>query len=230
MSDQPETRERGRFPLAFDAKGDPIKLPPNARSWRVKRGGGRRGRPRTIFRDGNQLEIPIGAGLDELIAAECPSDRYLLYAVDDQGCIISGVVAVTEVPPGYEEETMEEPSEDAASGSTPNSALLAALQTIQKQSESLCNALSHTTSGYSPVRPPPPMAAIEQAAALMPTAQQAPESPADAKAKIELVQQVMTMAAYVYNLFKNSGIGGTAAPAATSAGPPMGDVPGGGAP
>src|SRR5581483_4278158 len=103
MSDQNETRERGRYPLAFDARGNPIKVPPNAVSWRDKRGGGRRGRPCSIFREGHQLEVPIGATVDELIQAECTSDRYLLYAVDEQGCVIPGIVAVTEVPPGYED-------------------------------------------------------------------------------------------------------------------------------
>src|SRR5258706_3450741 len=95
----PSNREDARYPLANDANGNPIDVPPNAVAWRVRRGGGRRGRPRNVFdsETGRQLEIALGAGLDDLIACNVPPDRYLLYPIDAQGQIIPGMVAVTEV-------------------------------------------------------------------------------------------------------------------------------------
>src|SRR5437870_3069496 len=59
-------REELRFPLAFDANGNPVKVPAHARMWRVRRGGGKRGRPRNVFdaTTGRQLEVPLGASID----------------------------------------------------------------------------------------------------------------------------------------------------------------------
>jgi hypothetical protein len=147
-----------RFPLAFDAAGNPIELPENARAWRVRRGGGRRGRPRNVFdpETGRQLEIPLGASLDELIEANCPPDRYLLYPVDDQGHVIPGVVAVTEVP--EEDEDDDSPKRHDSSGGGMKSELL---RTVREMAETLCRALEATTSGYGPVRPTAPVM-IEQ--------------------------------------------------------------------
>jgi hypothetical protein len=193
-----ESRERSRHPLAFDANGNPIRVPHGAASWRVKRGGGRRGRPRSMFRDGHQLEIPIGASIEELIQAECPTDRYLLYPVDDQGLIIPGVVAVTEVPPGYEEDGGGEGDEGE-----PGEELVARLLTaLERQSETLCKAVEHTTRGYDPVTAP---AAPREVLVRQPPVETAPSSNAgDEKSKIELVQQIMAMAAQVYGMFQQS--------------------------
>src|SRR4051794_10951160 len=98
--DQP--RSETRYPLAYDANGNPIAVPADAVGWRVRRGGGRRGRPRNVFdaETGRQLEIPLGATLQDLIETNVPPDRYLLYPVDAQGLVMPGVVAVTEVPAG----------------------------------------------------------------------------------------------------------------------------------
>src|SRR5437899_2297037 len=96
-----EERE-ARYPLAYDANGNPIDVPPEAVAWRVRRGGGRRGRPRHVFdpETGRQLEVPLASTLDSLIDAGCPADRYLLYPVDAVGRVLLGTVAVTEVPEG----------------------------------------------------------------------------------------------------------------------------------
>jgi hypothetical protein len=58
-----ESRGDLRYPLAFDSSGNPLTLPDEARMWRVRRGGGRRGRPRNVFdpQDGPPLEISLGA-------------------------------------------------------------------------------------------------------------------------------------------------------------------------
>jgi hypothetical protein len=89
-----------KYPLAFDLAGDPITLPPEAVSWRVRRGGGRRGRPRPVFdqETGRQLEVALTATIEDLIDAGCRPDRYRLEAVDGEGRLIPDVVAIIELP------------------------------------------------------------------------------------------------------------------------------------
>jgi hypothetical protein len=141
-----------RYPLAFDSNGNPVKVPENAVAWRVRRGGGRRGRPRNVFdaETGRQLEVPLGASIDDLIDAGCPADRYLLYPIDAEGKLLPGLIAVTEVPAGEADETQ-------GSGPTAEANLITQLlATVKAQSETLCRALEAATSGYGPVRPQMP--------------------------------------------------------------------------
>jgi hypothetical protein len=154
-----------RYPLAFDGNGNPIELSPEAVAWRVRRGGGRRGRPRHVFdsETGRQLEIPLTAGIDTLIDAGCAPDRYLLYPVDGEGHVIAGIIAVTEVS-----DSDGEGKEAAVTVGGEQSALIAVvthqLATIKEQSQTLCRALEATTSGYGRVRPsePPPQPIVLQ--------------------------------------------------------------------
>src|SRR6185312_13249257 len=106
MGEKQRASPEVRYPLAFDANGNPIELPPEAVKWRVRRGGGRRGRPRHVFdaETGRQLEIPLTATLDTLIDAGCTADRYLLYPVDGEGHLIGGIIAVTEIAEGADGE------------------------------------------------------------------------------------------------------------------------------
>lgn len=200
-----ESQRDSRYPLAFDSNGNPITLPDNARAWRVRRGGGRRGRPRNVFDDtGRQLEIPLGASLEDLIDAGCPADRYLLYPIDADGKVIPGIVAVTEIA-----ETAIEGEEDP--GPTVSQAdplLREMLVTLKASNESLCRALEATTSGYGPVRPqqsPPQPVYVEQ-----------PASKDDGGFKPEQIAQVGAIAKMVFDAIKGMGIIG--APAAPTGG------------
>ncbi|HXF35164.1 MAG TPA: hypothetical protein VN603_11390, partial [Candidatus Acidoferrales bacterium] len=161
-----------RYPLAFDSNGNPLDIPPQAVAWRVRRGGGRRGRPRNVFdaETGRQLEIPLGSQLDDLISTGVEPDRYLLYPIDGEGRLVPGIVAVTEVPEG-------DGGDAAPSDPTDEkSALLALLvrqqATIDSQNDRLARALEATVSGYGPVRPPAPIppTPIVMEAPLPPTA------------------------------------------------------------
>src|SRR5690348_9471096 len=139
MSEPEGAKERDRYPLAYDLSGNPIEVPEQAVAWRVRRGGGRRGRPRNVFdaETGRQLEIPLGASIDDLVEAGCPADRYLLYPIDIEGRILPGVVAVTEIQEGQGEE--DEPAPVARGDSS--ELVVQLLATIRAQSDTLCRAL-----------------------------------------------------------------------------------------
>src|SRR4051812_7618563 len=104
-----------RYPLANDVHGNPIELPPEAAAWRVRAGGGRKGRPRMVFDGdtGKQLEVPLGATLDDLEAMGCGPDRYRLEAIDGNGRLLPGVVAFTELG-GEEAPAPAPPAEDSS--------------------------------------------------------------------------------------------------------------------
>lgn len=105
-----------QHPLAFDMDGNPMTLPPEATAWRIRRGGGRRGRPRPVFdqETGRQLEVPLTANIEDLIEAGCKPDRYRLEAVDADGRLIPDVVAVIELPGARDDE-------DESAKATPSS-------------------------------------------------------------------------------------------------------------
>lgn len=161
MDEKQRASPEVRYPLAFDANGNPIELPPEAVKWRVRRGGGRRGRPRHVFdaETGRQLELPLTATIDTLIDAGCTADRYLLYPVDGEGHLIGGIIAVTEIAEGVDGEP------DPMAPMPEQTALLTVithqLAALKEQSQTLCRALEATTSGYGRVRPlEPPVAPI----------------------------------------------------------------------
>jgi hypothetical protein len=203
----PPTGE-ARFPLAFDTNGDPIDLPPNAIAWRVRRGGGRRGRPSHVFdsETGRQLEIPLGATIEALVEAGCPPDRYLLYPVDGAGHIIPGIVAVTWVPelPGDDD---AKPSEAAPSTRADVLAQLAMQQhaTLQRVCEYLCRGFEAAASGYGPIRP------VQKPA---PTVIEAPATPAPEPSglKAEQMGELMQLARTFFEMVRGGGAPPSAPP------------------
>ena len=185
-----------RYPLAFDQNGNPLDVPAAAVAWRVRRGGGRRGRPRNVFNPetGLQLEVPLGATLDELINAGCEGDRYLLYPIDGDGRILPGVVGVTEVPTSEEDDQEDSAQPRAVPDESYVGQLLA---TIKAQADALCRAIESTSSGYGNVRPPVPVT-IEAPA---------PVAKDDGGAfKPENLATIMTMAKTVFDALKGAGI------------------------
>lgn len=190
-----------RYPLAYDSNGEPLTVPSDAVAWRVRRGGGRRGRPRNVFNtSGRQLEIPIGATIDELVNEGCEPDNYLLYAIDAAGRALPGVIAVTEVA-GDEEDAAEGTS--SASASNELTALGHALATIRSQTDAMSRALDHTTRGYAPVTPHVPVP-IQPSVAL--AEQSAPPSGVD-------MAQVMGVAKMVMDLIRGAMPSSAAPPA-----------------
>jgi hypothetical protein len=197
-----ETKEAARYPLAFDQNGNPIEVPTNAVAWRVRRGGGRRGRPRNVFdaETGRQLEVPLGAGLDDLIEAGCPADRYLLYPVDGEGKVIAGIIAVTEIFESAERDEDESKDEDDF---RPSPAMFRELLTSLKASnEMLCRALEATTSGYGPVK----------AMQSQPVVVEQPAPRDDGGFKAEEIAKMVTVAKSVMDAFKGGAGNGGAVP------------------
>src|SRR5947207_332217 len=84
-----------KYPLAFDHDGNPIAIPEGAVAWRVRRGGGRRGRPRPVFDQdtGRQVEVELNATIDDLIDAGCKPGRYRLELVDAEGRLLPAAPA-----------------------------------------------------------------------------------------------------------------------------------------
>lgn len=181
-----------RYPLAFDQNGNPLDVPEEAVAWRVRKGGGRRGRPRNVFdpETGRQLEVPLGANIDELINAGCEADRYLLYPIDGDGRILPGLVAVTELPSSEEDDKEEVPQ------AVPDESYVGQLlATIKAQADALCRAIDSTSSGYGNVRPPPAFSS------------EAPAPPKDEGFKAEHVANIMGVAKSVFDALKGAGLG-----------------------
>jgi hypothetical protein len=197
--DEPAAEAEPRYPLAYDANGNPLDVPAEAVAWRVRRGGGRRGRPRHVFdaETGRQLEVPLAATLDSLIDAGCASDRYLLYPVDGEGRIIPGVVAVTEVPEGV----TDDDGEPQTLANTEKGTLLALvnhqLATIQRQTETLCRALEATTAGYGRVR------ALDAPAPVV--VEQPASEPEQSSFKPEQIAEIAGVAKSIFEMLKGSG-------------------------
>jgi hypothetical protein len=187
-----ENQAETRYPLAYDLNGNPVQLPASAVAWRVRRGGGRRGRPRNVFdaETGRQLEIPLGSSLDDLIQSGCPADRYLLYPVDAEGKLLPGVVAVTEVPEGATDD-----DERAASGGVSGDLVQQLLSTVRAQSDTLCRALEAAASGYGQVRPASPAPVYVE---------QPPPSEAGG-IKPEQIAQIVGVAKSVFDSFRSGG-------------------------
>jgi hypothetical protein len=212
QSSASSSRSASRYPLAYDSNGNPLDIPATAVAWRVRRGGGRRGRPRNVFdgETGRQLEIPLGSTLDDLISTGCPADRYLLYPIDSEGRMLAGIVAVTEVPEG------DDGDGDASLQPDDKSPLLALLvrqqATIERQNEQLARALESTVSGYGPVRPPAPIAPtpIMMEQPMPPSAPNGGFMESLLNAKPEQLMQFGMMVKQVFDMIKGGAMGGGA--------------------
>ncbi len=149
------------YPLAFDAAGNPITVPPEAVGWRVRRGGGVPGRPRNVYdaATGRPLNISLDATVHDLIARGCPPDQYRLEAIDANGQIIPDVVAIVEIPGGGGDE-------DDGGPLMPTEPVTAALtQTLQllgRTIEANCRTMMAMASAFGSVRPTAPVVAAPE--------------------------------------------------------------------
>lgn len=85
------------YPLAHDDEGMPLKVPPMATGWLVRRHAGGKGRPGAVYdRDGRPLVVALDATGPDLRQLGCKSGSYRLDAVDASGKAL-GVTAYTEL-------------------------------------------------------------------------------------------------------------------------------------
>jgi hypothetical protein len=181
-----------QYPLAFDSNGNPLDVPAEAVAWRVRRGGGKRGRPRNVFDEetGRQLEIPLASTIDDLIDRGCSADRYRLEAVDAEGRVIPDVVAIVGVPETEEEE--DKPTEIF-------DPLVRMSQLVAQLVDANCRTMEAMASAFGTVRPVQPQAPIV-------VEQPPPES--SAMRPEQLVQTVATIGKVFADAWKTSQGGG----------------------
>lgn len=134
-----------RLPLANDIDGNPIDVPENAVAWRVRRRMGR-GRPQSVFdpATGAQLEIALEATVDDL--RPFGPGGYRLDAIDDDGSVIEGVVAYTEV-----HDIGEVRRRNAAAA--PDDHFGRLIAALEHMADTNCRALEALANAFGPVSP-----------------------------------------------------------------------------
>jgi hypothetical protein len=191
-----------QYPMAFDVEGNPITLPPEAVAWRVRRGGGRRGRPRSVFdqETGLQLDVPLTASVDDLADRGCKPDRYRLEAVDGDGRVIAGLVAIVELPSDEEAEAEE------TATLQPSDPLSQAFALIEKVVNANSQTMQAMASAFGTVRP-----AHEQPLPILVEPPAAPTPPSSTGMQPEqLVQMIGGIGQMLVNAWKTGASGAAA--------------------
>ena len=183
------------YPLAFDVDGNPMSLPPEAKAWRVRRGGGRRGRPRSVFdpETGKQLDVPLGATIDDLIDRGCVPDRYRLEPVDEAGRILPGFVAVCEVA------KLDTDGEDAAVPPAEGDTVGKLTVLVERCIDANVRTLEALASAFGTVRPLPPAPIVVEQPAAAPVT----EAPGGSMKPEQIMQMVMQAIPMLAQAWKN---------------------------
>jgi hypothetical protein len=199
-----------KHPLANDANGNPIDVPERAAAWRLRRGGGRRGRPRNVYDPdtGRQLERPLNITIDDLIDLGLSAGRYRLEAIDADGLLIPGVVAFTEISPEAIADAAEDDEPDDNAGERAHSDQL--LETVKSQSQTLCEVVKSLAHGFNPVSAPMPV--------YMP-APSGKEDAAGANNQLAQLGQIIDQAVKAWAMFQQVKGAGAAAAAAAGGAP-----------
>lgn len=112
------------YALAHDENGTPLTVPATANGWLVRRHGGGRGRPASVYdADGRPLVVPLESTAGDLRAFGCKAGTYRLDAVDSSRQPL-GVVAYTELSRGQADEA------EGMGSSGPSDASVAALARV----------------------------------------------------------------------------------------------------
>lgn len=134
-----------RFPLANDIDGNPLDVPEAAVAWRVRRRAGR-GRPQSVFdpATGAQLEIELDATVDTL--RSFGPGGYRLDAIDEDGSVIEGVVAYTEVHDAGETRRRN-------ASVAPDDHFGRLVSALEHMADTNCRALEALANAFGPVAP-----------------------------------------------------------------------------
>ena len=134
-----------RFPLANDIDGNPLDVPEAAVAWRVRRRAGR-GRPQSVFdpATGAQLEIELDATVETL--RPFGPGGYRLDAIDEDGAVIEGVVAYTEVHDAGETRRRN-------ASVAPDDHFGRLVSALEHMADTNCRALEALANAFGPVSP-----------------------------------------------------------------------------
>ena len=148
-----------KHPLANDANGNPLDVPPEAVGWRVRKLARKAGRPKVLFdtETGRPLEVPLAITCEDFAETVGESGRYRLEAFDGQGRLILGCIAVTEVVFDDEDEVTRQPQNAAE-------ALPHLIQLVGKLVESNARVMETMASAFGQVHPSQAPVVIERAA------------------------------------------------------------------
>ena len=187
-----------RLPLANDIDGNPIDVPESAAAWRVRRRAGR-GRPQAVFdpATGAQLEIQLEATVDDL--RPFGPGGYRLDAIDEDGSVIEGVVAYTEV-----HDIGEVRRRNAAVA--PDDHFGRLIAALEHMADTNCRALEALANAFGPVSP-----------RYEPEDLQGAEEPEPRGSSDELIRNVASVVQNVATAFGKKGGDGGGAPAAAGA-------------
>jgi hypothetical protein len=154
MNDVSETNER-RFSLANDTNGNPIDLPPEAVAWRVRKLARKAGRPKMIYdaETGRPLELPLAISFADFAESVNEAGRYRLEAVDGQGRLLVGCIAIAEVIFDDDDDDDDAAEETAAAK---RSAPPELLQLISQLVDTNARVMQAMASAFGQVHPSTP--------------------------------------------------------------------------
>ncbi len=186
-----------RFPLANDIDGNPLDVPEAAVAWRVRRRAGR-GRPQSVFdpATGAQLEIELDATVDTL--RPFGPGGYRLDAIDEDGSVIEGVVAYTEVHDAGETRRRN-------ASVAPDDHFGRLVSALEHMADTNCRALEALANAFGPVAP------------RYESEEPAVDAPDPAPSSDDLVRNVANVVQTVASAFGKKGGDGGGAPAAAGA-------------
>lgn len=172
MEDISETSSR-RYPLANDSNGNPINLPTEAAAWRVRKLARKAGRPRMIYdgETGRPLELPLAISFTDFAESVNEAGRYRLEAVDGQGRLLSGCIAVVELVFDDEADDAED-TKVAKPSAFPAEAMQLIAQLVDTNSrvmQAMASAFGqvHPTPSQPIVLPAPATPAAERSSSFM---------------------------------------------------------------
>jgi hypothetical protein len=167
MDDISETNEP-RYPLANDSNGNPLDLPPEAAAWRVRKLARKAGRPKMIYdgETGRPLELPLAISFADFGESVNDAGRYRLEAVDGQGRLLSGCIAVVEVIFDDEDGVTEETKTVKQSALPPE-----AMQLIAQLVDTNSRVMQAMASAFGQVHPTPQQPIVLPAPAALPAAE-----------------------------------------------------------
>ena len=187
-----------RFPLANDIDGNPLDVPEAAVAWRVRRRAGR-GRPQSVFdpATGAQLEIELDATVDTL--RPFGPGGYRLDGIDEDGSVIEGVVAYTEVHDAGETRRRN-------ASVAPDDHFGRLVSALEHMADTNCRALEALANAFGPVSPRYEADDVEPA-----------EAPEAGGSTDDLVRNVANVVQTVATAFGKKGGDSGGAPAAAGA-------------